>query len=175
MIPVAKRASISSKRRAALEGTTVTIQYSEMPANPSAVDPTTGARVDTVRLTKTLTTKAFIHFIAPIESGLRVHAEVEAGNCIVELPLDLVKIVDPGDTGFEVGQVVDQTVFFRANLAAIQSATADPIELAALPDAVFIIANAKWVQKSVGEELAMTWDAIYHGINLNLAFLLRKA
>jgi hypothetical protein len=165
-----KRAQIRCKR----DGTAVVINWTD---GATESDPTTG-RTDG-GTAKTLTTKAWAHFIAPTTGAVRVHAEVEVGDCLADFLTDLVRITDAGDTTFTVGQVVDLFAFNQANRDAVD-ADGDPSEgdlqpLEDLGNPSFVIGGLTYVQKPFGKELAKSWEAIVSGVTMGRAVLLRRA
>ena len=60
-----------------------------------ATDPTTGDQLGTSEV-KTTTVKALVHFVAPITSGVRVFAEIQAGDAIIDFDPDVDLSNKPG-------------------------------------------------------------------------------
>ena len=180
MIPVAKRARLMTKLRCKREGTPVTLHWQEWPDGPPAADPTTGAYLTSSTATRrSLAVKAFVHITGPTTSTYRRFAEIEAGDAIVDFPLDLYRITDPGDTNFETGEVTDELTLNAANRALdgvedTDWATGEIVAPSDLSNVSLEFGGHTWVQKTVGEELAENWDTIYSGIAINRAMLVCK-
>jgi hypothetical protein len=183
-IPTAKLAQKRAKLRTKFSGTTVTLRWLEWPNGRPEIDPTTGAYPVTTNpafapVERTANVRVLVHFINPVTSGKRMHAEVEVGDALVDFPLDLIEITDPGDTSLTAGQVVDELAFTAANNtvdpengATAEGETIEPGDLEGLS---LQFKGATWVQKEVGEELLKTWDTVYSGLDINKAILLCKA
>lgn len=182
-IPTAKWAAKRAKLRTKPDGSSVVLRWNEWPNGKPEEDLTTGAVPVTDDATKapeqkTATIRAFVHFIQPVTSGSRIFTEVAVGDAIVDFPLDLLRVTDPGDTSLADGQVIDEIGFSQANAAIADgedSATADAVEPSALENLSMTFAGYTWVQKSIGEELANAWDAMYANININRAMLMTKS
>jgi hypothetical protein len=130
---------------------------------------------DVVPIANTASIRAFVHIVAPMQSGYRRFAEISSGDAIVDFPLDLIQITDPGDTAFAVGDVVDEIAFSQANRALGDdgdSALGTIIEPSDLSNVGMEFGGHKWVQKEVGEELIKNWDALYAGLSLTRAMLM---
>jgi hypothetical protein len=179
-IPTAKLAQKRAKLRTKLDGTSITLRWTTWPNGRPADDPTTGATPVTdadpgkLPVEKTATVRAFVHFIQPITTTYRKYAEVEAGDAIVDFPLDLLTITDAGDTAFAVGDVVDELAFAAANRSATESATATDVDPEDMLNLSFEFAGRRWAQKKIGEELAQNWHALYADLNINRAMLVTK-
>lgn len=180
-IPTAKLAQKRAKLRTKLDGTSITLRWTEWPNGKPTEDPTTGATpVNDAEPTKTpvlctATVRAFVHFISPTTSGYRKFSEMQEGDAIVDFPLDLLRITDAGDTSLEVGDIVDEVAFSQANRTATESATGDDVDPEDLENVSMVFAGKTWVQKQIGEELAQNWDTLYHDLNINRAMLMTKA
>lgn len=177
MIPVAKLAQKRAKLRAKQDGTSVTLNWVEWPDGKPAVDPTTGSYPvvgSSLPVTRTASVRAFVHFANPSSSGYRRFAEIEAGDAIVDFPLDLLRVTDAGTTALTVGAVVDELAFSAANRDAVESALGDDVEPYQLENLSMTFGGHTWAQKEVGEELARNWDTLYTGLDINRAMLMRR-
>ncbi len=178
MIPTAKLAQKRAKLRTKLNGTSVTLRWVTWPDGKPALDPTTGAAItdpDKLPEDHFASVRVFVHFINPITSGIRQHAETEIGDAIVDFPLDLIQITDAGDTEFEAGQVVDELSFSHANRTLTEeedSAVGNVIAPETLERVTMEFGGRYWVQKEVGEDLVRSWDTLYSGLNINRAMLM---
>jgi hypothetical protein len=179
---IAKRAKQQIKLKCKLEGTPITLTWQDASADPPAVDPTTGAGIladdptAVIGSSRSCTTKAFVHFVQPIQSAYRKFAEIEAGDSIVDLVFDLYRVTDAGDTALEVDDVVDELTFNSANRAIADDADVaigTLVEAHTLNALTVTFGGRKWVQKEIGEKLAANWDCCYSNVNLNRALLLR--
>lgn len=163
------------------EGTDVTLKWSEWPDGKPTADPTTGASLateDSAPVQKSLLTKALVHYVTPATSSLRVHAEVEIGDCILEIFHDFVQVTDPGDTALVDGSIVDSYTVAAANRALADDddpAASTVIDIANLDNAYFEIDGQRWVQKKIGDKLIKSWDAIIGNRKFARSYLLTKA
>jgi hypothetical protein len=126
---------------------------------------------------KSVTTKAFLHFVMPTLTTARMFAEVQAGDCIVDMVFPLVRITYAGDTDLVVGTVLDQLTAAgsEASLTSGQEpAEWEEISVATLPNAYAEISGERWVQKQIGKELARSWDVLYADIRLSQVILLTR-
>ena len=174
-IPLAKLAQKKAKLRAKLDGTMVTLSWTEWPNGAPTPDPTTGAMVASGALQpvrKTATVRAFVHIHEPIKSTYHAFSEIMAGDAIVDFPCDLLRITDAGDTAFEVGDVVDEIAFSQANLDVENSAIGDDFDVSMIEAPTMTFAGHTWVQKKIGDALSRNWDAVYSGFNLTRSYLM---
>lgn len=179
MIPSAKLAQKTAKLRAKRHGTLVTLKWQEWPNGKPTVDPTSGAALvgdntSMAPVAKSATVHAFVHFISPITSGRRVHAEVQVGDAIVDWPLTLYQITDAGGSDFTVGQVVDEVALGAGNRGLVTPAIGDEVEPHTLENVSLEFGGHTWMQKSIGEGLAEVWDTIYSDISITRAMLVTK-
>ncbi len=70
----------------------------------AVLDPTTGAQLGALTVASQ-TIRAFVHFVAPITSGIRQFAEVEAGDVIVDFPPG-INLDGKKQLTFEIGGIV---------------------------------------------------------------------
>jgi len=163
-------------------GTTITVQWTEWPDGEPDEDPTSGAKLatdDLPQATKSCETKVMIHYIAPASSALRVHAECEVGDAILDFLHGFVRVIDVGDTDLDVGDVLDEYAFNAACNAAVLAdgdpAVAETVELSDLEDPQFIIEGQAWVQKETGADLKQAWDVVVAGVQFAQSILVRRA
>lgn len=160
--------------RAKACGTPVTLKWTEWPQGEPAIDPTTGAASGNGGVEKECTVKAMVHFVAPATTAYRAFAEVQAGDCIVDLVTPLVRVTDPGGSPLKAGEVVDQFTFSAVNRATSPPATGAEVSLDSLKGLFLEIDGQRWVQKEVGRELALAWDAVFAGTMFAQSLLLRR-
>ncbi len=180
MIPLSNAARAQRRMEIAAKrlGSTVTLKWTEWPDGKPAVDPTTGAAIETVDqqpVQKTSTANCFVHFIAPGQHVVRQHAEIETGDVILDALPQLKRITDAGTTELVVDSVVTVYALNAANREASEAATADDVTLDSLEELSFDVDGVRYVQKQVGERLAKSWDAIVAGFKFSRPLLLRKA
>jgi hypothetical protein len=65
----------------------IVITWNEWPAD-SATDPVTGARSGTP-VPRSQVVRGFVHYVQPAMTQVRQFAEIEVGDCIVDLPPDV--------------------------------------------------------------------------------------
>src|SRR5262245_13818937 len=73
--------------------TTITLRWNEL--SPVQTDPTTGDQLGTA-VAKTKEVKALVHFVAPTTSGVRMFAEIQAGDAIIDFDPDVDLENKPG-------------------------------------------------------------------------------
>lgn len=96
---------------------------------------------------KWLEFQALVHFVQPLETGLRRHMEVETGDCIVDVIEGTTGIDDQGNTG--VALAFDGLIRQR-----------------------FEIDGRFFTQKAIGAELAQNWDVKMADQRVTRTFLL---
>lgn len=170
------RAKIKSKT-----GNPVTLRWTEWPSGEPTIDPTTGALVadeDNPAVTKECLTRGWVHYVSETDGRIRVHTEVQTGDCILEMAVPLIRVATSGDSGLVAGNVVDQWAFNRANRAVSSGgtkATGSEIQIESLKSLVFIIDDEEWTQPQISDNLKKSWNAIVCGIKISRSILLRRA
>src|SRR5690242_18335681 len=115
MNPNPNKARKDLKRFCQKWGTPVTLKWLEF--SIGGIDPTTGAYGPGSACSRQCASKALVHFVSPAMSVSRMFAEVQTGDCILELVASLFRVEDVGDTDLAVGAVVDEFGLLRANNA----------------------------------------------------------
>lgn len=170
------RASKVIKLRCKREGTLIGIQFLDWPAGKPAVDETTDSTIGSGGVLRTFQSRCFMHSVAPITTGVRKFAEVVPGSKILDFALGWYRVVDPGDTDLEARGIYDTIEVAAANrelTSGQAAATFETVEISGLDKPTFTINERVWVQSTIGEELLQDWDAIYGGLNLSMAILVR--
>lgn len=162
------------RKRAVAHGTTVTLYWHEHATEPSIVEPTTGSALDQPSTEKSCDLQVFLHAIAPSQSSYKAFAEIQSGDCIMDLPERLVRITDAGTTDLTVGDVVTETTLDSANVDVSTAATGTEVALSSLANAWVVINDERWVQKQAGGDLTAVWDATFGGQKLAESVLLRR-
>jgi hypothetical protein len=120
-------------------------------------------------------------------SSVRQFAEVQTGDCVLDVVIPLVIVATIGSTSLTVGQILDLPAFNAANIGAATPATfTNYAHLYDLPFAqVVMYGNAAdwtadtngqvWVQAKISDQLVRSWESVFAGMVLGEAMLLRKA
>jgi len=183
---MSSRVNINNDRKKALIfakkwGTTIVLNWSEWPNGKPAADPTTGATLSTTASAPILYscfTKAFVHFVQGAESQVRMHAELQTGDAIVDFSSPLLRVTTHGDTDLDDGEVIDQWAFDAENRNVSSGGTpaeADEIQIESLEGLYFVMDGQKWVQCKVGKDLIKSWDHLFADRKMFRTIALRKA
>jgi len=161
-------------------GTPITVEWTEWPDGKPEEDPTTGATLATdeqAPVTRSCETRALVHSVQATTSALRMHAELEVGDAILDFATDFLRVLDEGDTALVKSGIVDRWAFNAANRAedVTEPAAGVVVSLTALEDASFVIDGERWVQKGVGAGLAKSWDVRHAGVTFAETIAVRKA
>jgi hypothetical protein len=161
--------------------TQVTLQWTEWPDGKPTVDVTTGASLATaesIPVQKSCTAKALFHSIAPAKSKVRMFAEMQVGDAILDFLCGFVRVTAAGDTGLVVGAVLmewDLNIANRALASGQTAATATAVQVESLEQISFTVDSQKWVQCEIGDELARSWDSIFGTVKTARSILVRKS
>jgi hypothetical protein len=163
-----------------VDGTPVTISYAYWPSGkPTPL--ANGRLVPTEanpKLSGSFSMKCFWHYISEAKSGLRIHAEVAVGDAIIDIVEPIIMVTSAGETNLVVGDLVGKWEFNEACRMAGVPATGTEVRLdsiSGMESVVFSVDGVNWVQKTIGEALARSWNQSVQGITLGTAYLLTRS
>lgn len=158
-----------SKIAARVKGTLITLRWRDWPAGKPAVDPTTGSVAPTEEqpaVESSLQFRAMVHFVQPTMGTIRLHAEIQVGDAIVDVNVKFYRVTDAGETDLEVGSVYNEYDVMDAERTAGSSVLKEEVFVHTLENSVFEIDGRIYRQKKVGDALAKSWGAIVSDIGM---------
>jgi len=166
-----KRAQIRALRQAP-----ISIYWTEHPVGAASLDATVGT-MNQLGVRRQCETRLYFAHHVPASSSYRANAEVEAGDCILDVLSKLYRVAEVGESGLTQGDAVDTVDWTRANsgLSEADQCVAYEIKLSEMgPPCWIVIDGEGWVQKKVGASLRAIWDSAPLGVKTCQTVLLRR-